>query len=170
MAVVLETERLALRRLTSDDAPFVLRLLNEPSFLRYIGDRGVRTLDDARRYIADGPIASYERFGFGLYLMTLKSDGAAIGLCGLLKRDYLDDADVGFALLPQYWLNGYAYESATAVMEHARRDFGLQRLAAIVSADNIGSIRVLEKMGLRFERMVRATPDAAEVKLFARAL
>jgi ribosomal-protein-alanine N-acetyltransferase len=167
---VLETERLTLRRLTITDAPFMLGLLNEASFLRYIGDRGVRNLDDARRYIIDGPVASYERFGFGLYLANLKPDGTAIGICGLLKRDYLEDADIGFAFLPQYWRCGYAFESAMAVMEHARRDFGLRRLAAITSVENAASIRVLEKMGLRFERMLRPSPDAAEVRLFACSL
>ena len=112
---VLETERLVLRRLCSDDAEFILELLNQPSFLRYIGDKGVRNAEDAVQYIQTGPQASYERFGFGLYLVELKETGVSIGMCGLLKRDSLPDVDVGFAFLSDYWLQGYAFESAAAV-------------------------------------------------------
>jgi RimJ/RimL family protein N-acetyltransferase len=166
---VLETERLRLRRLTVDDAEFILRLLNEPSFLRFIGDRGVRTLDDARAYVLNGPVASYEQFGFGLYLTTLKGFGTQIGMCGLLKRDALDDVDIGFAFLPEFWSKGFAIEAATAVMEHARRDFGLQRIVAVTNPDNVGSIRLLEKLGLVFERMVRLSGESAEIRMYGTA-
>lgn len=162
---VLETERLVLRRLTVDDAPFMLRLVNEPSWLRFIGDRGVRTLDDARRYLLEGPIAMYERLGFGLYATTLRKDDAApIGICGLVKRDGLDDVDIGFALLPEFWGKGYAREAAAAVMDYAREVVGLRRVVAITSLDNESSARLLEKIGLRFEKMVRLNGE--EVKLF----
>src|SRR5712692_6293312 len=117
---VLETDRLILRRLSVEDAEFILDLLNQPSFLRYIGDKGVRSLDDARAYILNGPVDSYERNGFGLYLVQMKADGTPIGICGLVKRDTLPDADVGFAFLPAHWSQGYAVESATAVMKYAR--------------------------------------------------
>jgi RimJ/RimL family protein N-acetyltransferase len=166
---VLETERLRLRRLTVEDAEFILRLLNEPSFLRFIGDRGVRTLDDAREYVLNGPVASYEQFGFGLYLTTLKDSGTPIGMCGLLKRDALDDVDIGFAFLPEFWSKGFAIEAATAVMEHARRDFGLQRIVAVTNPDNVGSIRLLEKLGLVFERMVRLSGESAEIRMYGTA-
>ena len=166
---VLETERLRLRRLTVDDAEFILRLLNEPSFLRFIGDRGVRTLDDARAYVLNGPVASYEQFGFGLYLTTLKESGTPIGMCGLLKRDALDDVDIGFAFVPEFWSKGFAIEAATAVMEHARRDFGLQRIVAVTNPDNVGSIRLLEKLGLVFERMVRLSGESAEIRMYGTA-
>jgi len=163
---VLDTERLTLRRLTEDDAPFILRLVNEPSFLRYIGDKGVRTLGAARHYIRTGPIDSYERFGFGLLLVVRKEDGAPIGMCGLLKRDALEDVDIGFAYLPEFWLKGYAIEAATAVMDYGRRTLRLDRIVAITRADNAGSIRVLERLGLAFGRMVRLGPDEPEIRLY----
>ena len=146
---VLETERLTLRRITLDDAEFVHRLLNEPSFLAFIGDRGVRTLDDARAYIRNVPLASYDRFGFGMFLTCLKEGGTPIGICGLVKRDWLEDADIGYAFLPDYWSRGYAFESASAVMAYGRDAFALERIVAIVKPDNEGSIRLLEKLGLR---------------------
>ncbi len=117
--VVFETDRLVLRRLTVDDSGFILRLLNEPSFLQQIGDRGVRNLADAKQYILSGPIASYERHGFGLFLVELKDGLVPIGICGLLKRDALDDVDVGFAFVPESWSKGYAFESASAVLAYA---------------------------------------------------
>ncbi len=165
--MVLETERLRLRRLLVDDAEFILRLLNEPSFIQNIGDRGVRTIDDARAYILKGPIASYEKFGFGLWLVETKSAGLPVGICGLLKRDVLEDVDIGYALLPEFWSQGYALESASAVMSYASEKLGLKRVVAVTNADNQGSIRLLEKMGFQYERMIRLAEDAPEIKLFA---
>jgi ribosomal-protein-alanine N-acetyltransferase len=165
---VLETERLVLRRLATDDAPFLLELLNEPSFLRYIGDKGVRTEADARRYVEAGPLLSYERFGFGLYRVELRESGEPIGMCGLLKRDALPDVDVGFAFLPRFWSKGYAFESAAAVLAHARDALGRGRILAITTPDNVASIRLLEKLGFRFERMARVPEDGPEVKVFGR--
>ena len=164
---VLETERLIVRKLASDDAEFILKLLNEPSFLRYIGDKGVRTTADAIQYLQTGPIASYERFGFGLYLVALKETGTSIGICGLIKRETLADIDVGFAFLPAFWSKGYAFEAADAVVAYGREALGIRRIVAITSPDNNGSIRVLEKLGLRFERMIRLSEDEGELKLFA---
>jgi [ribosomal protein S5]-alanine N-acetyltransferase len=164
---VIETERLALRRLAEDDAPFMLGLLNEPSFLRNIGDRGVRTLDEARAYIRQGAIASYEQHGFGLYLVTVKPAGEAAGICGLVRREGLDDVDVGFAFLPPYWGKGYAAESAAAVVRYARDTVGLRRLVAITSPGNEPSARVLERIGLQYERMVRLTQHGNELKLYS---
>jgi RimJ/RimL family protein N-acetyltransferase len=163
---VLETPRLELRRLSEEDALFVLRLLNEPSFLLNIGDRGVRTMDDARAYIVQGPMASYARFGFGLYLVELKEPRIPIGICGILKRDQLPEPDLGFAFLPAYWSQGYGLESAAAVRDHARATFGLPRLLAIVSPANAASIRLLEKLGFAFSSMTQLTPEAHEVKLY----
>jgi len=164
---IIETERLILRKLTTNDAAFILDLLNQPSFIQFIGDRGVRTLDDARQYIVNGPVASYERHGFGLYLTLLKDGEPPIGMCGLVKRDILPDVDVGFAFLPQYWLKGYAFESASAVVAYGKNTLGIQRILGVTTPDNTGSIRVLEKLGLRFERMVKISPDGPELKLFA---
>jgi len=142
-------------------------LVNEPSFIQNIGDRGVRTNDEARTYIALEPMASYARFGFGLYLVELKGSGTPIGICGILKRDELPGPDLGFAFLPAYWAQGYAFESATAVKTYARDVLGLTRLLAIVHPDNGGSIRLLERLGFRFEAMHRPPEDPAALRLFA---
>jgi RimJ/RimL family protein N-acetyltransferase len=158
-----------LRQFTSDDAPFILELVNEPSFIQNIGDRGVRSLADATKYIETGPIASYARNGFGLYLVALKESGESIGMCGLIKREALDDVDIGYAFLPKFWSKGYAVESALAVKEQAHA-LGLERLVAIVDPANAGSIRVLEKIGLTFETMIRLATDDIELKLFATGL
>lgn len=164
--VVLETERLILRHLSADDAEFILELLNEPSFIRYIGDKGVRTLDDACRYVADGPARSYELNGFGLNLVQLKTSNTPIGICGVLKRETLPDPDIGFAFLPSYWNQGYAFESAAAVLAHARETLGLGRILAITSPDNEASEKLLGRIGLRFDRLVKLNEDSSEVKLF----
>jgi len=168
--IVFETDRLQLRRVELDDAAFLLDLLNQPSFLHFIGDKGVRTLDDARDYILTGPLASYERFGFGMYLTVLKEERIPIGICGLLKRDSLEDVDVGYAFLPQFWSKGYAFESASAVMAYARNVLGIDRIVAVVSPDNGASINILEKLGLRFETMIRLLEDSPEIKLFTPAI
>ena len=166
---VLETDRLMLRKLCVEDAAFILQLVNEPAFLRFIGDKGVRTLDDARDYILQGPVDSYERLGFGLYLVELKESGTAIGTCGLIKREVLEHVDIGYAYLPEFWGKGYAFEAAAAVMEFGKSAYGLERIVAVVSSDNYGSIRVLEKLGLRYERMVRLFEGDEEIKLFTPA-
>jgi RimJ/RimL family protein N-acetyltransferase len=153
--------------MTPDDARFILKLVNEPSFIRFIGDKGVRNEADAVNYIQTGPIASYERFGFGLYLVELKEEGIPIGMCGLVKRDSLPDVDVGFAFLPAFWSKGYAFEAAAAVKAYGKDVLGIDRMLAITNPDNESSIKVLEKIGLKFERMIRLSEDASEVKLFA---
>jgi len=167
---VFETERLVLRRLTVEDAPFILRLLNEPSFLQHIGDRGVRNLADAKQYLLSGPIASYERHGFGLFLVELKDGHSPIGICGLLKRDALDDVDVGFAFVPESWSKGYAFESVSATLAYAHATHHLKHVVAITSAENVASINLLVKLDFYFERMVLMPGDKDEVKLFARRL
>ena len=164
---ILETDRLVLRRMSLDDDAFIRTLLNEPSFLRYIGDRGVRTLDDARRYIADGPLASYERRGFGLYIVETKGDRAPIGICGLLKRDTLEHPDIGFAFLPRFWSRGYAYESASAVLSYGRDVLAIPCILAITSPDNEASIKLLTRLGFSYEGTRRLTEAAPEVKVFA---
>jgi len=164
---VIETPRLTLHRLSEDDAGFILELLNEPSFLRYIGDKGVRTRENAGRYILAGPMASYERFGFGLYRVERKDGGEPIGICGLLKRESLEDVDLGFAFLQRCWSNGFAVESAAAVLAHGRQTWGLKRILAVTSPDNEASIRLLARLGFRFERMARLSEDAPEVRVFA---
>jgi RimJ/RimL family protein N-acetyltransferase len=165
-AVVRETARLRITRLTVEDAPFILGLLNDPDFLRYIGDRGVRTLDEAAAYLTSGPLASYARHGFGLYLVSLGDTGVPIGISGVLRRDTLPDPDIGFAFLPGFRRQGYALEAARAVLDHAVRDLGLGRIVAIVSPDNEASRRLLGVLGFRGEGRIRLAEGADEVDLF----
>jgi [ribosomal protein S5]-alanine N-acetyltransferase len=167
---VLETERLILRQMTLDDAEFILRQVNEPSFIQNIGDRNVRTVEDAQAYISNGSLKSYEKHGFGLYLVLLKETRESIGMCGLIKRDGLEDVDIGYALLPEFWGKGYAVEAAQAVKEYAKDMIGLKRLVAIVDPVNESSIRVLEKIGLQYEKMLRLSADDIELKLFGAEL
>ena len=166
MTAEIETARLALTRLNDDDGEFIIRVLNEPSFLRYIGDRGVRTLDDARRYIQAGPAAGYARYGYGLMRVALKPGGRPIGMCGVLRRDTLPEPDLGFSLLPEYWSQGYAFEAADGVMRHAREVLHLGRILAITTTDNEPSMRLLGKLGFRFDRLVRLGEDPTELRLF----
>jgi RimJ/RimL family protein N-acetyltransferase len=161
-----ETQRLTLRRLELPDAPFVIELLNQPSFIKNIGDRGVRSTADAHDYLRAGPMAMYERFGMGLLHVSRKADGAAVGMCGLLQRDILPDVDLGYAFLPAYWGGGLAFEAADATLRYAVRKFGLKRVIGVVSEGNQPSIRVLEKLGMRFERMYPMYPDEPEVRLY----
>lgn len=166
---VLATERLDLRWLAAEDAEFILALTNDPDWLRYIGDRGIRTVDDAREYIATGPAAMYARLGFGLYAVELRESRAPIGICGLIRRDWLEAVDVGFAFLPRFRGMGYAREAAAATLEHART-LGFDRVQAIVSPDNGDSIQLLTKLGMKLERMGQPAADAAEVCIYGRTL
>jgi len=166
----LETSRLTLRRLELDDAAFLVRLLNEPSFIENIGDKGVRSIEDAHRYLRDGPMAMYEKYGFGLWHTARKSEGLAVGMCGLLKRDNLPDVDIGYAFLPEHWGMGYAIEAAEATMRHGALKFRLKRIIAVVSQGNGQSIRVLEKLGMTHEGMFAMRPDEPLVRLYGRAL
>lgn len=167
---VLETERLILRRFTVGDDAFILELLTDPAWLRFIGDKGVKTLSDARDYLLKGPVDMYERLGFGAYLTERKSDGVPMGLCGLIKRDALDDVDLGFAFLPPFRAMGYAYEAASAVMAYGKKAFGLTRIVAITSPENVVSARLLEKLGFVYEKMVSLGEGGPEVRLFAAAV
>ncbi len=167
---ILETERLCLRRLAVTDAAFIVDLLNQPSFLQYIGDKKVRSEDDAIGYLETGPFASYERFGYGLFLVSLKESGVSIGMCGLLKRETLPNADIGFAFLPNYWSQGFAFECADAVLKHARQTWGLNEVLAITSPDNESSMKLLGKLGFQFQGMTKLTEDQPEVRLFKRTI
>jgi hypothetical protein len=164
-AAVVETARLRLRQLAENDAAFMRALLNDADFLANVGDRKVRTDADAAAYIRRGPVASYEKSGFGLYLVEEKATGAAAGICGLVRRDTLPDVDVGFAFLPAYRGHGYAVESARAVLAHAAA-IGLDRVVAIALPSNRRSLRVLERIGMRYERLVRLSDDGETLALY----
>jgi RimJ/RimL family protein N-acetyltransferase len=166
----LQTPRLILRRLDLADSGFLVGLLNQPSFLANIGDRGVRNVEDAQRYLREGPLASYEKHGFGLWHVARRSDGEAMGLCGLLRRDTLPDADIGYAFLPEFWGQGYALEAARATLDQAAGKYRLERVVAVVSPGNDASIRVLAKLGMTFERMVSLRPGEPDVCLYGRTL
>ena len=169
MTIVLETERLVLRHFTADDAAFVLRLLNEPSFIANIGDRGVRTMEDAAAYLEAGPIASYARHGHGLNVVELRETGERIGMCGLLRREQFADADVGYSFLPEFWRRGFASESVAAVVEHARGTLGLRTIIALVSPHNTASAGLLEKLGFEYAERVNLLPGDKEVMVYRSA-
>jgi RimJ/RimL family protein N-acetyltransferase len=165
-AAVIETERLMLGELTAGDAAFLLALHTDPDFIANIGDRGVHTLEDARRYIDQVLRRSYREHGFGLWLMARRDSGEAVGLCGLVSRDWHPHVEIGFALLPAARLRGYVFEAAAAVVAFARDSLRLERLIALTAPDNGRSIRVLERLGFRFERLVRAGADG-DSRLFS---
>jgi len=144
----------------------MFELLNDPSWLRFIGDKKVRSLEDARRYIEEGPMRMYAVRGFGLWLVERKSDGAPLGICGLVKREQLEDVDLGFAFLPRYWSQGYAHEASRGVLDYARQAVRLERIVAITSPDNVASARLLEKLGFAYEAMLDFGRNAP-VKLYA---
>ena len=163
---ILATARLRLRSANPDDHAFYLALVNDPAFITHIGDRGIRTPEEARQALIEGPIAMQEMRGHSLYVVERKADGAPIGMCGLIKRDTLDGVDIGYAYLPDYRGQGYAYEAGQAVLAYAP-SLGLQRVLAITSPDNIASNQLLLKMGLRFEQFIHLTPDGAGTNLYS---
>jgi len=151
---ILETERLILREFDTGDAEFIVELLNSPGWLKFIGNKRVKTLEDARAYIENGPIKSYAENGFGLSMVELKFVGVPVGMCGLVNRDTLDDVDIGFAMLPEFAGTGYGFEIAAATLEYAKTSVGLNRVVAITLEHNRASIALLEKIGLKFERLI----------------
>ncbi|MEO1366505.1 MAG: GNAT family N-acetyltransferase [Acidobacteriota bacterium] len=164
--MIVETERLRLRRLTRLDAPFMVGLLNEPAWHRFIGDRGVRTADDAKAYLEKSYLAGYARDGFSMFLVERLADGAALGVCGLMRRDVLDDVDLGFGLKREYRRRGYAREAAEAMLRWGHQTLGLDRIVAITHPDNSASIHLLEKLGFRDEGLVRPYADDEVVRRF----
>lgn len=163
---VLETPRLTLREIGPGDAEFIRELMNEPSFIRHIGDRGLGSEEDARRFILEKMIPSYGKFGYGLYLVCSRDVGTPLGICGLVRREGLDGPDIGFAFLERFWGRGYAFEAARAVLGHARKALGLGRILGVTSRTNPGSIRLLEKLGLAFSRTVVLPGIGGERMLF----
>ncbi len=154
-----------LRRVVLDDAAFMLSIWNDPAFIRHVGDRGIRTVEEAEAALADGAFALYDEFGYGPYCMVLKNDGKLAGICGLFRRDNLEHPDIGFAVLPEFYRSGLTMEAARAVVEHARDDLGIDYLTAIVSPHNAASIGLIEKLGLTFDRGI-TMPDEEEISLY----
>jgi RimJ/RimL family protein N-acetyltransferase len=163
---ILETARLRVRVATPDDDAFFYALVNDPDFIEHIGDKGIRTLEEARTALLSGPIAMQEERGHSLYVVELKDKACPIGMCGLIKRDTLDCVDIGYAYLPEWRGHGYAYEAAQAVLAHAPT-LGIQRLLAIVSPDNVASNGLLRKLGMRFERFMHLVPEDAGTNLYS---
>lgn len=166
----LETSRLYLRRVTLDDADLLLAVWTDPAFIRYVGDRGVRTIEEAQEAMKVGALKLYADYGYGPYAMVCKTDGAKIGICGLFKRDNLDFPDIGFGVLPDFCGKGYAGEASFAVLAHARDDLRLNELTAIVSPDNSPSIGLIEKLGLGFAKMITMPGEEKEVCLYSKPL
>ncbi|MFT5500271.1 MAG: ribosomal-protein-alanine N-acetyltransferase [Woeseiaceae bacterium] len=164
---VLQTERLILSRLSYDDCEFIYELVNEPVFKRFVGDKQVATLTDAREYLKNGPIGSYERHGFGMFRVSVRDGGEPLGICGLVKREQFADPDLGFAFLRRSWAQGYALESAQVVLEYGKKQLGLSRIIAIADPDNSASVRLIEKLGLEFEGTVRIEGDTSDINLYA---
>lgn len=170
MKIIAETDRLQLCHFVLDDASFILTLVNDPSWIQFIGDRGIGTLAQAEAYLQNGPMASYAENGFGLYLVQRKVDSMRLGMCGLVKRPSLPHVDIGFAFLPQFTGQGYAFEAATAVLHHAHYDLNLSPIVAIVAPDNQRSIKLLQKLGLHFQEMIVLAEDQPQVMLFHPAI
>jgi [ribosomal protein S5]-alanine N-acetyltransferase len=166
MEVVIETKRLILRKFTIDDAAFMLEMLNTPTWLRFIGDRNVRTLEEAENYLLNGNIRSYREYGFGFYVVVIKETQESIGICGIVKREGLEDVDIGFAFFQQFMGKSYGYESATAVLNYALNDLKIKRIVAIVDPENVVSIALIKKIGLQFEKMIQLSPKDIALMLF----
>lgn len=163
----LQTERLALRRLTLEDADLMLAVWNDPAFHKYVGDRGIRTIEQAQEAMAGGALLLYEKYGYGPFRVALRENDQPIGICGLFRREKVEDPDIGWSVLPDYSGRGYAFEAATAVLEYAFGQLGLSYIVAFVSAENTPSLGLAEKLGLRYERMVRLVGDDEDVCLYS---
>ncbi|MCY7360330.1 MAG: GNAT family N-acetyltransferase [Rudanella sp.] len=166
MNLILETDRLSIRQLTLTDAPFIVELVNTPGWLRFIGDRDIKTNEQAENYLTNGPMASYTQNGFGLFGVELKSEKTLIGMCGLIKRKTLPNPDIGFAFLPGWMGIGFAFEAANAVMALATNTLKLPTVLAITLPDNQPSRKLLEKIGLKFVRIF-SSPDKEELMLYS---
>ena len=163
---ILNTKRLLLREAELSDSPFFFELLNTAKWLKYIGDRGIKTLNDAEKYINDKLIKSYKTNGFGLYVYELKDSHIPIGICGFIKRDYLDSVDIGFAILPEYERKGYTYEISDAVMKYGKETLGINKVVAITTKDNIASQELLKKIGFNFKSYITEPDTDEELLLF----
>lgn len=168
--VIAETERLVISELSLDDAPFFLKLVNTPNWIKYIGDRNLKTVKDAEDYLTKGTLKSYKDYGFGFYKLQEKQSKNIIGTCGLINRKELDNVDLGFAFLPEFEGKGFGYESSMAVVKLAQEKFQLKKLLAITLPINKSSIKLLEKLGFVYQKRVIPFDDGEELMLFAKQL
>ncbi len=165
--VINETERLRIRELTERDAAFALHIYNTKPFLQFVGDRHIRTIEQAAQYLVDGPMKMYKEKGVGLYLVELKACRTPIGLCGLIKRDHLEEIDIGYGYLEAFFGKGYAFESCQSVLAYAKKSLHLQRVIAFTNSDNAASIKLLERLGLRFDKVIAATDNDPEMDFYS---
>lgn len=167
---LIDTDRLSIRYIKVEDFNFIFRLLNDPSWIKYIGDKGIKTEDDAKNYIQTGPLQMYKNFGFGLYLVTLKETAVPIGLCGLIKRPSLENIDLGYAFLPEYTGKGYAFEATKSVLQYGKEQLTIDKIVAITTLDNFSSEKVLLKLGFTFDSLIKEKNEAEQLKLFTKVL
>ena len=168
--IITETNRLIISKISIEDAPFFLKLVNTPHWIKYIGDRNLKTIQDAENYLTNGILKSYKEFGFGFYLLQNKSDSEPIGICGLVKRDPLDEVDFGFALLPEFEAQGFGFEASIAILKIAEDIFKIKKILAITLPINSNSIKLLDKLGFNYEKRVKLYEDDEELLLFAKQL
>lgn len=164
--IITETDRIRVCHLSESDAEFIFKLLNTPGWMKFIGNKNVHSVPDAENYIRNGPLNSYKDKGFGLYVVKLKKENISAGICGLIKRDFLEDIDLGFAFLPEYEGKGYAYESLSAVLNHAKKDLGISKLSAITDKDNYRSIKLLIKTGFIYDRKIFLEDEVKDILLY----
>ncbi|WP_417874166.1 GNAT family N-acetyltransferase [Xanthomarina gelatinilytica] len=169
--MIAETNRLLISKLTLEDASFILELTNTPHFIKYVGNKNLKTLEDSKNYLKEGTLKSYKNFGFGFYKLQLKQEqNKTIGTCGLVKREQLDHVDIGFAMLPGYEGKGFGLEASKEILKLAKNTFKLTRILAITLPTNSNSIKLLEKLGLTYEKRVKPFEDDEELLLFAKDL
>ncbi|GCC51731.1 GNAT family N-acetyltransferase [Chryseotalea sanaruensis] len=167
MKYIIETERLYLKELHLSDAPFIVELLNSPGWLQYIGDRNVSDIKKAEEYLKNGPLKSYVELGYGLSLVVLKNSNKSVGMCGLLKREYLEHPDIGFAFLSEFMGKGYALEIAMALKQYAEVHWHVKKLCAIVQSDNDRSVKLLKKLGLSFKEKITSPTTNEKIDLYS---
>lgn len=168
--IITETSRLIISKFSLEDASFFLKLVNTPNWIKYIGDRNLKTVKDAEDYLLKGTLKSYEDFGFGFYKLYDKESSKYVGTCGLVKREQLEEVDLGFAFLPEFEGKGYGYEASSAVLKIAKERFHLKTLMAITLPINVNSIKLLEKLGFKYQKRVKPFEDDEELLLFAKQL
>ncbi|HEY5688762.1 MAG TPA: GNAT family N-acetyltransferase [Yeosuana sp.] len=168
--IIAETDRLIITELSLEDAPFFLELVNTPNWIKYIGDRNLKTVKEAEEYLLNGTLKSYAEFGFGFYKLHHKKDNKEIGTCGLIKREQLEEVDLGFAFLPEFEGKGFGYEASIAIIRMAKKRFHLKKLLAITLTINGNSIKLLEKLGFIYQKRIKPFDDDQELLLFAKQL